>query len=239
MNHSILSVLKYAALPAIAVLLGAAAASVRTPGERLRSVVQHFTSGLLFAVVGTELLPDVIHRRLPLATVIGFALGVAAMLALKSLSERHEKHAKSSTSNSLLWVLGVDIAMDGILIGVGFALGAKQGLLITLALTLEVLFLGVSATMSLSALGAGRKKVFGTATFLASLLLLGASIGSAISLGVSGAVLDAILAFTMAAILYLVTEELLVEAHEAHDTPFLTATFFAGFLVLPIIEMVS
>ncbi len=38
------------------------------------------------------------------------------------------------------------------------------------------------------------------------------------------------------ALLYLVTEELLVDAHEANDTPLLTAMFFVGFLALFVLE---
>jgi ZIP family zinc transporter len=126
MNRAVLNVLAYASAPAAAVLLGGIVASVRAPGPKLRSVVQHFTSGLLFAVVGTELLPDVMHRRLPVATIIGFALGVVVMLWLKAFAERREKSAKthSATASSLLRIAGVDIAVDGLLIGVGFALGA-------------------------------------------------------------------------------------------------------------------
>lgn len=37
-------------------------------------------------------------------------------------------------------------------------------------------------------------------------------------------------------LLYLVTEELLVEAHEKPDTPLISATFFVGFLGLLLVE---
>lgn len=40
------------------------------------------------------------------------------------------------------------------------------------------------------------------------------------------------LSFGAAALLYLVIEELLVEAHETKDTPIITASFFLGFLIL-------
>jgi ZIP family zinc transporter len=50
----------------------------------------------------------------------------------------------------------------------------------------------------------------------------------------SGGFLAGVLGFGVASLLYLVTEELLAEAHEVPDTPVVTATFFAGFL-LPII----
>ena len=39
-----------------------------------------------------------------------------------------------------------------------------------------------------------------------------------------------ILGFGVSALLYLVTEELLLEAHETRDTPLIMATFFLGFL---------
>lgn len=241
MYGSIANVLTYALIPAAAVLIGGIVASVRAPGPSVRSVVQHFTSGLLFAVVGTELLPDVMHRRLPFATIIGFALGVAVMLGLKAFSARREKLAANASArpSSLLLIMAVDIAVDGLLIGVGFALGAKQGLLITIALTLEVLFLGVSTAIALGGDGASRKRIIGATACLSALLLVGASAGTIILSGVSGAILDAVLSFSMAAILYLVTEELLVEAHEVEETPLLTATFFAGFLVLPVNDMFS
>jgi zinc transporter, ZIP family len=241
MLASISNVFAYSLIPAAAVLIGGLLATVRTPGPSVRSVVQHFTSGLLFAVVGTELLPDVMHRRLPFATIIGFALGVAVMLGLKAFATRREKLTDSGSArpSSLLLVMAVDIAVDGLLIGVGFALGAKQGLLITIALTLEVLFLGVSTAIALGGEGASRTKIIGTTASLAGLLLIGSVAGTLILSGVSGAVLDAVLSFGMAAILYLVTEELLVEAHEVEETPFLTATFFAGFMVLPVVDMLS
>ena len=45
------------------------------------------------------------------------------------------------------------------------------------------------------------------------------------------------LAFALAALLYLVTEELLAEAHETPDVPLVTALFFAGFLRFLLLGM--
>jgi ZIP family zinc transporter len=128
MFRSVVNVLGYASIPAAAVLLGGVLASVRAPGASLRSVVQHFASGLLFAVVATELLPDVMHRQLPFAAIIGFALGVAVLLWIKAFSARRKKNANNASArpSTLLLIMAVDIAVDGLLIGVGFALGAKQ-----------------------------------------------------------------------------------------------------------------
>lgn len=46
-----------------------------------------------------------------------------------------------------------------------------------------------------------------------------------------------LLAFGVAALLCLVTEELLVEAHKVKDTPAQTSLFFLGFIGLLIFEM--
>ncbi|MDW4783771.1 transporter, partial [Escherichia coli] len=43
-------------------------------------------------------------------------------------------------------------------------------------------------------------------------------------------------AFGLIALLYLVTEELLVEAHQTPDRPWVTAMFFVGFLAILVLE---
>ena len=58
----------------------------------------------------------------------------------------------------------------------------------------------------------------------------GAALGLTLLHNVSGPVLTAVLAFGCAALLYLVTEELLVEAHEVPETSWAPGLLFAGFL---------
>lgn len=72
---------------------------------------------------------------------------------------------------------------------------------------------------------------------LACLPFLGATVGGTVLAGLTGGVMDGLLAFGVAALLYLVTEELLVEAHKAPDGPWITSLFFVGFLLLLTISM--
>lgn len=90
----------------------------------------------------TELLPDLVHRKMPWVTLLGFTLGVIVMLMVKHFAEKFGQKGliQSQQPTSLIVILGLDIALDGLLIGLGFAAGQKQGLLLTIALTLEVLF---------------------------------------------------------------------------------------------------
>ncbi len=73
----------------------------------------------------------------------------------------------------------------------------------------------------------------GLTLVLGVLLFCGSAFGNTI-VGISGPLTVRILGFGVAALLYLVTEELLAEAHEVEDTPFVTAMFFLGFL-LPLL----
>jgi len=57
--------------------------------------------------------------------------------------------------------------------------------------------------------------------------------------GLAGAPFEAVLAFGVAALLYLVTEELLVKAHEIPETTPITAAFFVGFVLLLVIDMLA
>lgn len=71
------------------------------------------------------------------------------------------------------------------------------------------------------------------------LLVIGAGLAATVLQGLSGPPLGAVLAFGLAALLYLVTEELLVEAHEVRENTVTTAMFFVGFLVLLMVDVLT
>ena len=74
---------------------------------------------------------------------------------------------------------------------------------------------------------------------LGLLLMLGAGLAASLLSGLSGGILAGVLAFGVAALLYLVTEELLVEAHEVRENTVTTSMFFAGFLILLLVDVLS
>lgn len=239
MTDALEQVLRYVLIPVTAVILGGVVASLRPPGPRARSMIQHFAAGIVFAAVAGELLPEVMSEHAIAAVAIGFSLGIGVMLAIRQLTEGEESTGTSDVQSArgLMIIVGVDIIVDGLLIGIGFAAGAQQGLLLLLALTLEALFLGLAAALGLIAMNASRSRVIATTSGLGVLLAIAAVAGAAVSGSLSGSLLAGVLAFGSAALLYLVTEELLVEAHEVRETPVSTAVFFAGFLALIVVEM--
>ena len=137
----------------------------------------------------------------------------------------------------MLAAIGSDLLIDGVLVGLGVSLGARQGLILTIALTLEIAFLALSVTAELTERGAGRLRAALVPSLLSLLVVVGALIAVLVLADAPAAVLAGVLGGGIAALLYLVTEELLTDAHEAAaGTPLLTALFFAGFLALYVLE---
>ena len=227
----------YAFAPALAMILAGMLAIWRAPGLNLRSAIMHFAGGIVFAVVAIELLPDLLHERSALATGIGFAIGAAAMLVIRAMTETKEKASKAS--GGLLFATAVDISIDGLILGIGFAAGAKQGILLTLALTFELVSLGFAVALEMMQGNMTRKRIAWGIGGLASLFILSACLGGLLLRFLTGGLLVGVLAFGAAALLFLVTEELLTKAHEVNENPLLTASFFVGFLTILLLELVS
>jgi ZIP family zinc transporter len=113
---------------------------------------------------------------------------------------------------------------------IGFAAGSKGGMLLLLGLTLETTALGMAIGPTLGGSRAMIRKVIPTLMGFSLSILAGAGFGLLLP-EETGFWFAAIVGFGIAALLFLVVEELIVEAHETEDTPFTTALFFVGFLV--------
>ncbi|MBD8698492.1 transporter [Sphingomonas sp. CFBP 13714] len=218
-------------IPVVAVLIGSLFAVSRRPSDAFVSAMQHLAAGVVFAAAAAEILPQVMHEGSPIATFTGGALGILVMLSLKALEGR------ASGPIAMLGAVAVDILIDGLVLGLAFVAGGKAGVLLTIALTLEVLFLGLTVTTELSETIKSRARIIAITMGIALLLPIGAAIATPVAT-FPPVVIAGFLSFGLMALLYLVTEELLVEAHEKPDTPLISAMFFIGFLGLLLIEEV-
>ena len=237
MEDSLQTVLTYVLIPVVVTIIGGIIAAFRSPGEKTRITVQHFAAGVVFAAVAIELLPELVTNLQILPLIIGFSSGVALMLVVRWGAEKFEG---GQGSGGLVIAAGVDVFIDGLLMGVSFDVGLRAGIIITIALAIELLFLALSVASSLAKEGKSKPRIIITTIVLSLLILAGATIGGTLLQGIHGSGLEGIIAFAVAALLYLVTEELLVEAHKGEqDTAFSTAMFFVGFLIVIILETAS
>ncbi|MGF7219140.1 ZIP family zinc transporter [Spirosoma lacussanchae] len=243
-------IITYALLPTVALTGGGLVALFVRFGVQVRSAILHFAAGVVFSVVAVEILPDVVRLHDPLLTAVGFGVGIGLMLLIRRLTQSPEeastkREATTSEAKSggfpmaFLLAIGVDIFIDGLLLGIGFAAGAKEGILLAFALGVEVLSLGLATATSLTEDGIPRSRIIRLLLGLSALFFISTVGGATLLHKLPETGLDVVLSFGLAALLFLVTEELLVEAHEGPENPWLTATFFAGFLLFLILGMVA
>ena len=232
--------------PVAAAIVGSLVALIRRPGPRLISGIQHFAAGVVMAALVGEVMPDLRREgHLPWA-VGGFVIGVAVVLSLGAWGRRLESGERSVARAvgyvlpvGLLVAVGIDLVLDGLLVGLGITLGSSEGLILTIALTVEILFLSLSVVGELVDEGVPRSRAAVICIVLGLATAVGAIGGAAVLGDASAAVLAGVLAFGSAALLYLAVEELLVEAHEERETPILGAMFFLGFLLIYVLGEVA
>ncbi len=218
----------YTFVPAIVATAGAVYTVLWPPGEKAVGAVQHFAAGVVFYAAAGELLPDAVRGGSAWWVVFGGAIGILAMLLLRHLTEKARGPAGLGGASA------IDALIDGLVLGLGFTAGQHQGMLLAIALAIEFLFLGLSIATAF-AQGTSRWVVVGATAGIALIVPIGAL--SAIPIGsLPTPYQTAAYAFGLIAFLYLVTEELLVEAHEKPETAWGAALFFIGFLALTVLD---
>jgi len=221
------TVFVYSLLVSFVILLSSGLSFLFTMKKNHLSFLQHFAAGVIFAAVAIELIPKLLKSPLKWDIAIGFLLGLFSMLLIRKIGE-----ARSSSPLGLTVGFGVDLWIDGILIALSFAAALESGQVVTLALCLEAAFLMFALVPTLKNQGASLAAIVISCLALAFAIPFGAWIGFSVVEQLPHSYFLATLAFGVSALLFLVTEELLVEAHETIDTIWSTAAFFLGFLFI-------
>lgn len=236
-----LKIVLFSLLP-FSVLIGTGMlAAYKKPGENLRGVILHFAAGVVFSIVAVELLPGIIKKHLPLEVLIGFGSGIGLMFLIEKLTKKNlavkDTANNGAAAKGFLITLGVDITVDGLLLGIGFAAGEEQGILLSVALTIEIMALALALAAQLAADGYTKKRITNVLLVCGVIFLIVAVAGATLFRNLSDEILETLLSFGLAALLYLVIEELLVEAHEIKEKSYMTLSFFIGFLIFVMIGM--
>ena len=226
-------------LPSFGVIAGGILGATRQLSKLAQSGVQHFAGGVVFAAIATEIIPDVLHADTPIAALVGFCAGVVAMFGMRTLAEQLERRDRVNAIYPLGFIaaVSIDCIIDGVVIGTGFAVGMRQGLLIAASLALEMFFLGLAIANTMRSSGVARWPTIAVCAGLAAVLAVSAVVGLAALAGAPAFVKTTLLAFRSAELLYLVTEELLVRAHDLGETRMVTALFFLGFVAVFATEL--
>ena len=230
------TIVLYAAIASVALLVGGVVSLIKKPNAQVRSAILHFAAGVIFSVVSVELLPDIMERHDTLEIATGFGAGVLLMLGIRYfLKPKKENEDQLGFPTAFIVVIAVDLFIDGVLMGIGFVTSEETGIFLAVALSIELLSLGMATSITLGNAKVDRKKSIVTIVGLCVLVFGSTLLSAALLGGISSGFLEVILAFGLAALLFLVTEELLVDAHESEQNPWLTAAFFGGFLLFMLL----
>jgi ZIP family zinc transporter len=219
-------------IPAIVVALSGVLTLIWHPSHQARSLIQHFAAGVVIAVLAVEVLPELTREHAPNWVLIAsFAFGVFLMYVMKIWSEHLEHKAKLSGTEGanvgLISTVFIDAAVDGLIIGAGFAASKETGFVLAIGLSVEMLFLGLSLVSNTMK----GWRIVALTTLLGVDMIASILLGNYFLTGASPSVISAILSFGVAALLYLVTEELLIEAHTVEEKPTSVLWLFSGFLL--------
>lgn len=222
---------------------------------------QYFSAGMILAVCGNLASEIAGHGFNTILTMtIGFALGVGTMVAVKRVTEsfgdddgsglvdndqRDGRTGAGQLIKSFPWPLvfavAIDSLVDGLLLGMIGVETPKAVLMVSTATSLEMGALGLSFAAALRERAQGSART-ACVVGMPLALVLGGVIGSlaAVPLQNSPLAITAMLSFGISALIYLVTQELLVEANESRqevDQRGSTALFlFAGYLLVLILD---
>ena len=207
----------------------------------MRSAIQHFAAGAVLAAVAANVIPEVEAIGTLTGIIGGFVAGGLAMIGLKWIVVRWEREEKRGRGQpiGLAAAAAVDTFLDGVIIGAGFAVNPQLGIILVVALGLELFFLTLSVGVEFREAKLESLKSLAITAGIACMLLLGAFGSSFFLAGASKGTLAVVLAFGAAALIYLIAEELLVETIQAEESIFSTLMLFLGFLVLLILKLIE
>ena len=237
-----LYVLMLAMLPAIGNFVGGVLAEFVDASKKVLSLALHAASGILIAVVGVELMPQVLKASLPWVVVLAFVAGGGFALLLDKVAEWIRTRAASSEGSTGPWVIyfstAIDLFTDGLLIGTGATISSNLGLLLALGQVPADLPEGFATIATLKKAGIARRQRILLAAAFAVPVLLGASTGYWLVRNGSELFKLSLLSFTAAILTSTAVEEIIGEAHEqAEDTNWQELAFIGGFALFLLLSL--
>ncbi len=218
-------------------VLGAALSRHVELGRKLKGGITHLVGGLIFGTAAADLMPAASQSGDVWALAIGFCVGFILMLTINSLwGDQPAPRMGRIQVAALLLPFLVDSVIDGLVVGISSSAG-KHSWIIPTAISLE---------MGLSALGLSiLLKPYGhrwisslTGVTMALSYGVGLGISALLHLWLKGPALTGLLAFGTAALIYLVVEEVMKEAHAPgeDDSGPVSVCFFIGVLAVWLLE---
>ena len=218
--------------------------------HRLSDIMTSFAAGVMLAAAVLGLiLPSIEYggKYGLLITVAGIFAGAYCLNLMDKLvphlhrlaGVEDERHANGSLNKALLFVLAIAIhnLPEGIAAGVGFGSGdVGQALMIATGIALQNIPEGVIIIGPMLAAGVKPGRTFVCALATGLIEVVGTLIGyCAVSL--AGVILPFALAFAGGTLLYVVSDEMVIETHSHGSQRAATYALLVGFCLMLVVDM--
>jgi len=225
---------------------------LRRPSERALDVLMGFTAGVMLAATTFSLLVPALDRGGVGEVVAGLLAGAACLAVLDrlvphlharfvergrtGLARRDGDPAAQRRGLLLLIAMAIHNVPEGMAVGLAFAAGGTEiGIPIALAIGIQNIPEGFAAAAPLLDGGASRRQAFGFASATGAFEPPAAFVAIAVA-AVAAVLLPAGLAFAAGAMLYVVMDELVPEAHSGSDR-IATLALIVGFALMMTLDV--
>jgi ZIP family zinc transporter len=234
-------VMGLASLPALANFAGGGLAELFRVSARALSLALHLAAGIVLAVVGLELMPEVLNASAPWLPLLAFVAGGAAFIGLDRVvgfvQGRLGGDEQQKGAMGIFGGVSMDLFSDGVLIGTGTVVNPALGLLLALGQMPADLPEGFAAVASMRNAGIKRRtRLLLTAGFAVP-ILFGAALGYLALRGAPEVITLSVLALTGGALVAVVIEEMVSEAHEGETSQLGPIFLTAGFALFAAISV--
>jgi ZIP family zinc transporter len=230
-----------AALPALANFAGGGLAELFRVSARALSLALHLAAGIVLAVVGLELMPEALNTSAPWLPLLAFVAGGAAFIGLDRavgyVQGRLGGNQEQKGAFAIFGGVSLDLFSDGVMIGTGTVINPALGLLLALGQMPADLPEGFAAVATMRNAGIKRRtRLLLTAGFAVP-ILFGAALGYLALRGAPEVVTSSVLALTGGALVAVVVEEMVSEAHEGETSQLGPVFLTAGFALFAAISV--
>ena len=237
-----LTVLLLAAMPAAGNVFGGLLAEVLPFSRRVLSLALHGAAGIVFAVIGLELMAEALEADPPWAAALGLMAGggFAALLDRSVAYIRARTGAAESSAGPWMIFVGVaiDLFSDGIMIGTGATISAGLGFLLAIGQVPADIPEGFATIATFKDKGVPRPRRILLSLSFALPVLLGATVEYWGVRGLPEVYKFVLLAFTAGILLTVAVEEIVGEAHETiEDSRWASIALVGGFALFALISV--
>ncbi len=219
---------------------GLSVVGLKKIGNKMLSILLGFSGGVMVSITFVELIPESIAEGSLLTAMIGILIGVILIGFLDiKFPHRHfsfdcdgdEERAKSIKTGLLLSVgIGLHNLPEGVAIGAGFIVSYELGLTLAMLVAIHNFPEGMAVGAAMCIGRVKGTKILITTTLAGIPMGIGAFLGGALG-GVSNLALSLGLGFAAGAMLYIVFDELIPDAHRRMDGHFAIGGILSGIIL--------